>query len=214
MDNEPLNHNGPLAEEVVAAVAAYLENPIRCEDSGWPPVTHTDVHELNDIIAMILEAKFENDCDGDMVIQYATASRRAGTLYTIQAPHEIETDEDFERGLSSLMYMNSVVKSLTDRLHFEMNLRTQNRKAWRSIKPIAAMAIKLRQTGHKAAGERLKAWCDAFDAYGGKSLFIGTKDEVWEPLGVTCKELEGYRSDGRLRNEKMKEFLLKKAEEI
>jgi len=77
---QPLNLDGPTADEVVEKVRAFLQKPIRAEDSGWPPVTTEDLHEVWDLFHNILEAKYERDCDGDMVMQVEMNRRVARAL--------------------------------------------------------------------------------------------------------------------------------------
>lgn len=75
--------------ELPARVARFIADRRESEDGSWPQITDEDLEELYNIIALILDSKFECDCDGDRPIPVPrlTVRKREQVNYYRPIPH-------------------------------------------------------------------------------------------------------------------------------
>lgn len=193
--SKPLNHGGKTAEEVVRMVEGYLKTPVKTSDDGWAPVTHDDIHQLHKVINALIDAKFERDVDGDHTVEYAVCNRRYGYMHVIQSPYHAETDEDKRKMLRAIGTAASLTEHLTRSLEFEVTEKIDAKKRQEKMSPVVEF---LRATDCEDACLRVEQYIT-----GNGELFVGTRDEVWKTLGLTCAEIKQVKKDNhgqRYRN--------------
>lgn len=87
-----------------------LENKInkflkekRKSDSGYAPVEKNDISDLNDIINLLLESKFELDCDGDLPVNWEVLDRTKYEPHTaiIPVPYSHKDKEGHIKAITS-----------------------------------------------------------------------------------------------------------------
>jgi len=209
---EPLNYEGPTADAVVTKVKAFLENPILEQDASWPPVTDDDLRELSEVFADILEAKYQRDCDGDMVIDFALNRRNWGRMYTLREPHTHREELDIEDAMRSMSYAAAVAGDIIKRQADLIGMQERGKRKtaeWRDkCGDILVFCAMMR--GHvRAEGKantpkarlafKLEEWTRKSALYGTPNLTVGHNDEVWAPLGLTCEEINVVQGDSRQR---------------
>jgi len=179
--SEPLNYEGPLPDDVVSRVAAFLETPIRT-DGDWLEITEEDWKELHLVIQDIIEAKFQRDCDGDHTVEYALCNRKLGRLETIQVPYHTETDADMEKAMFAISRASGIVENMSRTMSFTLGERRRTCARVKRMQPVLSF---LNKNGAKMAYHRVEDYITGER----QNLFIGRADDVWEPLGLTCSEL-------------------------
>jgi hypothetical protein len=209
---EPLNSEGPTADEVITKLTEYLAEPIMAEDASWPAVTGEDTNELGDLIWSILEAKFQRDCDNDMVMEFAVSRRNRGTLHTFTTPHNATTDEDRLDVVRTIESMGDTVARLTKRLAFEYEQRILVARARHKTEPVALVASILDGQGHRTMARRLTAWIETLDGFGPGTLYVGLEDDLWAPLGVTTADLKEAVRDNYNKRDGYINFMVATAE--
>lgn len=200
---EPLNYEGPTSAQVVENVRKFLETPIRADGDGWPPVTTEDLHEVWDLFHNILEAKYERDCDGDMVMEVEMNRRNRGNMVALRTTHRRNGPVDLAEAMRDIQYITDVAAGMVKQIAGPIQLHEQERQAseaWRekcqNITDFCRAYEEVSQPGNKSEQimlRRLRSWVE--DRRSG--LYEGHEDEVWAPLGLTCVDLRNAAGDAR-----------------
>lgn len=91
------------AAEVAQQVAAFLATRVAADTGGWPLVTEADVQTLARLFALIVDAKWERDVDGDSAIAVQICDRtRQDFVHFRYPPHYGEdiAGADFRQAMS------------------------------------------------------------------------------------------------------------------
>ena len=204
MDTEPLNHEGPMAADVVQLVSDFLRKPITT-DGDWPVLSDEDWKEIHEVFYQIIEAKFQRDCDNDQVIEYALCNRKNNTMSVINVPYDLSTDKDMERGMHAISTASGIIERLTHTMGFVLSDRRRETIRRKKMEPVLQFCA---PNGHRPPGDRIKNFVEGDSPSG---LFIGNDDTVWEPLGLTCVELKQVLNDNigvRNMRENIEDFLI------
>lgn len=196
-----INRDAKSPEEVGAAVTRYLQNPVT-GDGDWPEVTRDDMDQLHKIIQMILEAKFENDVDGDRVIEYALCNRKKHHLWYWVLPHRVENDEDMRSYTRAIGAASSWIENLSRRMEFPIQEKIELE---RRMKKMAPVILFLKGT---PAQQRV---VDFLIGNNSSGLYVGKDDGIWARLGLSCAELRTVVHDsiGKARQrEIIEDYLL------
>ena len=114
-------------QKLETELAKFLEQKQKCEGTGWPVVETEDVNQLYEIIRLIIDEKFERDCDGDSPINFTIIDRtRYEPLHFIPVryDHKAETDEEKEEILGD-HFLN--LSMAMDRVNTQMKIRQFDR---------------------------------------------------------------------------------------
>lgn len=195
--SDPLNLEGPTKQQVLDRVAAFLETPVEAEDGGasWPVVPDEVLHELYAVFSDILEAKFERDCDQDMVIEYAIGDRSKDSLMYVHIPHK--PLDNIEQAMHSVSIASGIMEATTKRVcgSVQMQAAEERRKReWteKCSNIVAAADGPLSGTRLETALVRWSMGDRLFTGYSPRRGLLGESD-MWEPLGMTAKAVhEAY----------------------
>jgi len=198
MTQEPLNYEGPLAADVVQRVSDFLRKPVENDTGGWTEVSREDWTELVEIFGDILDAKFERDPDGDHTIEFDTCHRQYGRMEVVRVPYNVATDADMERAVHAIRMASGIVERLSHTMSFTI---AERRRADARLKKMKVVTNFCASNGHIRAHDRIQDYITGENS----SLFVGTDDSVWAPLGLTCAELKQVIKDnlgrGQLHDE-------------
>lgn len=183
----PLNREGPTSEEVVKMVEGYLKTPIK-SDGDFPEVTDDDMDQLYKVFNAILEAKFERDCDNDMVINFVAYSHNKGVMHTIFVPHDMTSDLNLLDALRSQQIALSVAEQISRRAERPVIDKIMRERRQEKMAPVFEF---LRAAGSDDALHRVETYISGEE----NNLFVGVRDEVWSALGLTCAEIKQTQSD-------------------
>ena len=184
---EPLNYEGPLAADVVQRVSDFLLKPVKNDTGGWTEVSREDWFELVDIFRDIIDAKFERDPDGDHTIEFETCHRQQGRMQTVHIPYNFDTPKDLEKAAHAISVASGIVEQVSRSLQFKY---AEQRRADARKEKMAPVIEFLHATGYDDACHRVEQY-----VAGNGDLFVGPRDEVWAPLGLTCAEIEQTQRD-------------------
>jgi len=184
---DPLNFEGPIPNAVVYMVEDFLKTPV-ASDGGWVDITDEDWKMLHEIVHSIIEAKFQRDCDNDQSVGFALCNRKNGSMETIRVPYTLESPQDMEQAVHAMGHAASIIDRLSKTVSYMMS--TKRLRVERGIKMQAVTSF-LASYGHIRAYARVDGWLKS----DGSGLFIGKDDSVWEPLGLTCAELQAVYRD-------------------
>lgn len=63
-------------EKVRRLLDEFLTERVESDGGSWPEVSDKDFQALHELFEAIVDAKFERDCDGDSVINFAVVNRK------------------------------------------------------------------------------------------------------------------------------------------
>ena len=188
-DEKPLNYEGPTASEVVKKLGVFLTKPVRAEDSEWPKVTDEHLRELYHMFHAIIEAKYERDCDSDMVVEFALGRRNYGSLMAVNLPHSPE--KDLEDAFDALAMAGAISEAanrmITGKLRM-IEAEKRRKREWKEKCAVLVEAANGPLKGTRVARSLLE-WSEGGTLFTGWSVrrgVLGDTDQ-WEPLGLTAK---------------------------
>lgn len=63
-------------DKIHRMVDEFLAERVKTDGGSWPEVSDKDFNALYNLFDAIVDAKFERDCDGDSVINFAVVNRK------------------------------------------------------------------------------------------------------------------------------------------
>lgn len=204
---EPLNYEGPLPAEVVARVEDFLKTPIECDDDSWPIIPKDVWHELHDVFYLIIEAKFQRDCDNDQGVELALCDRKKNRMEALYIPYDCVSDADIEKAAFSAEIAASVSEQIMKRIGFTLSTRARANVRKDKFKDVLGF---LAPNGHIQAWQRIKDMLDGEE----RGLYIGSKDDVWAPLGLTAKEIHDCARDFKGKQDRVDTLLIEAVQKI
>lgn len=204
--SEPLNYEGPLPEDVVARVSKFLETPVTTDD-GWPIIPDEEWTELHHVIQDIIEAKFQRDCDNDQGVEYAICNRKNGRMEVLVVPYECETDKDMEHAAFTAQMANSIAEQMMKRIGYTLSTLARANARKKKFDDVLGF---LASNGHITAWDRVKNMLDGDE----RGLFIGSKDEVWAPLGLTAQDIHNCARDFKGPRDRIDTLLIEAVEKV
>jgi hypothetical protein len=185
--SDPLNYEGPTTEETKAVVDEFLKNPIKT-DGDWPVLTDEDWKELHNVFYHIIEAKFQRDCDNDQVVDYAICNRKKQRMNVITVPYNCETDADMELMSFAAQQASGLVEQALKQIGFTMSERRRAQRRYTEFEDLLGF---LASNGYIRAWQRVQGMLNERKS----TLSIGRDDSTWEPLGLTCKDIQDCHHD-------------------
>lgn len=198
--SEALNYEGPTTEETLAVVTKFLETPVET-DGDWPVVSDEDWQGLHDVFYHIIEAKFQRDCDHDQVVEYAICNRKKNRMHAIALPYNCETDADMEHMSFAAQQASAIVEQALKQIGFTM---AERRRAQKRHTAFEDLLFFLASNGHIRAWQRVREMLNERKS----TLSIGRDDSTWEPLGITCQDIQDCHHDFKGKRDRLDTFLL------
>ena len=110
-----------MIDQYLAELRSWLLERVNSEDCGWPEVSKEDWSETWQFVSLMLDLKFELDCDQDQVIKFYLTDRSKASQVALSIPHEASFSE-LSRSVEILnSYASNYSKILSFRLRDKEN---------------------------------------------------------------------------------------------
>lgn len=166
--------NKAKSDRAIKKLEAFLADRVPAV-RGYPIVTDDTMRALYDLFGDILDAKFERDEDGDMVIDYAFCDRKRSQLAHFTIPHDPRTgdpsdqSEFLARLARAAESANGYAESIMKRLSFKLQDDADEMKDKRTLRGEISDVEKLLDAADLDAAEKaIQALIDKHDPDGAK----------------------------------------------
>lgn len=102
-------------KKVHDAIDKFLKERKMCERGGYPKVTEADINSLYQLFDKIIDAKFQNDCDGDAPVTVRFVNRTEEHMpHFVPIPHRDKDEASRRRNLEIAAFNLSVANNSWD----------------------------------------------------------------------------------------------------